>query len=204
MPVINALDDKDHPCQVLGDLLTLREKYGEQYKRKKLVMTWGYAKRQKSPGVLHSMLVAASLLGMDVRFAHPEGFELDEEYLAFARDAARQSGATLEFCNDLHEAAEGADAIYVKSYISLTMTKEEDARVREEIKDAWCLSEAHYTRANPGAIFMDCMPLIRGEQVTPENRRRSPLICDDQAKNRLPRAKGDPRVTDVSRPSERR
>src|SRR5204862_408162 len=66
VPVINALDDKDHPCQAMADILTLREKYGNAYKRKKLVVTWAYSVRQKSPGVPHSLMVAGSLLGMNV------------------------------------------------------------------------------------------------------------------------------------------
>ena len=185
VPVINALDDKDHPCQVMADILTLRESFGLDYKRKILVMTWGYASRQKSPGVLHSMLTAGSLLGMHVRIAHPKGFKLDDEYLAFAERAASCSGATIEFSNDLMEASEGADVIYVKSWKSLTMSSEQDLKVRSEIKDLWCVGKEHFFRANPGAYYMDCLPLIRGEQVTAEVADGPNSIIYDQAENRL-------------------
>lgn len=185
VPVINALDDKDHPCQVMADLLTLKEKFGEDYKKKKIVMAWGYTRRQKSLGVLHSMMTAGSLLGMDVRFAHPVGYELDEEYLSFAQNALRASGGSLEFSNDLREASEGADVIYVKNWKSLTMTKEEDERCRESIKEDWCVSGEHFERANPGAYYMDCMPFIRGEQVTAEVADGKQSIIYDQAENRL-------------------
>jgi ornithine carbamoyltransferase len=185
IPIINALDDKDHPCQVMADILTLREKFGEDYKKKKLVMTWGYSKRQKSPGVLHSMLTAGALLGMNVTFAHPKGYELDGEYLAFAEQEAKKSGATIEFVNDLNEACEGADVIYVKSWKALNMAKEDDEKLRYEIRNDWCISNEHFKHANPGAYYMDCMPFIRGEQVTAEVADGPNSIIYDEAENRL-------------------
>jgi ornithine carbamoyltransferase len=185
VPVVNALDDKDHPCQVMADLLTLREKFGEGFRRRKVVMAWGYSKRQKSLGVLHSMMTAGALLGMNLRFAHPPGFELDDEYVSFAREAVRASGGTLEFSNDLMEAAEGADAIYVKNWKSLKMSKDEEQSFKEGIRQDWCVTSEHYERANPGAIYMDCMPFIRGEQVTAEVADGPQSIIYDQAENRL-------------------
>lgn len=185
IPVINALDDKDHPCQVMADILTLRERFGEDYKKKKVVMAWGYSKRQKSLGVLHSMLTAASLLGMNIRFAHPNGYELDEEYLSFAEREMTKSGGTLEFSNDLMEAAEGADVIYVKNWKSLKLSKDEEDKFKYEIRDDWCVSSEHFKRANPEAYYMDCMPFIRGEQVTAEVADGTQSIIYDQAENRL-------------------
>lgn len=185
VPVINALDDKDHPCQVMADLLTLSEKFGPDYKRKKVVMAWGYSKRQKSLGVPHSLMTASALLGADLRVVHPKGFELGEEYLDFARRTARETGATLEFSNDLLEASEGADAIYVKNWKSLTMGREQEDIFKHEIRHDWCVTEEHFRRANPGACYMDCMPFIRGEQVTAEVADGPQSIIYDQAENRL-------------------
>lgn len=185
IPVINALDDKDHPCQVMADLLTLREKYGEHYQEKKIVMAWGYSKRQKSLGVLHSMMTAGSLLGMNLRFVYPKGFDLDEEYVSFARSALQSSNRSLEFSNDLMEASEGADIIYVKNWKSLSMSKEEEEKYKEGIKDQWCVSNQHFARANRGAYYMDCMPFIRGEQVTADVVDGPNSIVNEQAGNRL-------------------
>lgn len=185
IPVINALDDKEHPCQVMGDILTIKEKFGKNYKDKKLVFTWGYAKRQKSPGVPHSMMIAASILGMNVTFAYPEGFELDSEYTDFAREAMKKSGGTLEFSNDLKEASENADTIYVKSWKSLNMSAEEDMKLRNEIRKDWCVSDEHFKRANPGAVFMNCLPIIRGEQATSDVIDGKHSIIYDEAENRL-------------------
>lgn len=185
VPVINALDDKDHPCQVMADLLTLKERYGAAYKKKRVVMAWGYTKRQKSLGVLHSMMTAGSLLGMNLCFAHPKGYELDEEYLSFAEAEVKKSGGRIEFSNDLNEAAEGADVIYVKNWKSLKMNKDEDAKYRDSIRDQWYITEDHFRRANPGAYYMDCMPFTRGEQVSAEVADGAQSIIYDQAENRL-------------------
>jgi len=185
VPLINALDDKEHPCQVMADLLTLKEKYGPDYKQKRVVMSWGYSPRQKSLGVLHSMMVSGSVLGMNLVFAHPKGYELDEEYISFATNQLKESGGTLEFTNDLMEAAEGADVIYMKSWKSLKLDKDQEEIFKNEIRSDWCVSSEHFKRANPGAYYMDCMPFVRGEQVTAEVADGVNSIIYDQAENRL-------------------
>lgn len=185
VPVINALDDQEHPCQIMADLLTLREKLGEDFRRKRVVLTWAYAKRQKSPGVTHSMMVAAGLLGMNLAVAFPRGFEPDEEYTAFSREAARASGGTIDFVHDLDEAAAGADVIYAKSWKSLTSTTDEDRGLREKHRDTWRVSGSHFERANPGALFMDCMPLVRGDEATAEVVDGPQSVRYDEAENRL-------------------
>jgi len=185
IPVINALDDIGHPCQVMADILTLREKFGEQYRAKKIVMAWGYSKRQKSLGVLHSMMTAGSLLGMNVTFAYPKGYDLDQEYVSFARQALKASGGTLDLSNNLLEASEGADVIYVKNWKSLQMSNDDETSYKEGIKQDWCVTSEHFRRANPGAFYMDCMPFIRGEQVTAEVADGKQSIIYDQAENRL-------------------
>ncbi len=185
IPLINALDDKDHPCQVMGDILTMKEKFGEDYKKKKVVFTWGYSWRQKSPGVPHSMMVAGTLLGMNLVFAYPRGFDLDEEYVDFARKTVQDHGGTLEFSNDLKEASEGADVIYVKSWKAQYISSEEDQKIRNEQRSQWCVSEDHFKRANPGAYFMNCLPIIRNEQATAEIVDGEHSIIYDEAENRL-------------------
>jgi ornithine carbamoyltransferase len=185
VPIVNALDDKEHPCQVLADVLTIQEKLGSDFRRKKVVLSWAYAKRQKSPGVTHSMLVAAALLGMNLTVAFPPGFEPDEEYTAWAREAARASGATIEVSHQLDEAAQDADVIYAKSWKSLTSSTEQDRELRERHREGWRVSLRHFERAKPGALFMDCMPLIRGDEATAEVVDGSMSVRYDEAENRL-------------------
>jgi ornithine carbamoyltransferase len=184
-PIVNALDDKEHPCQVMADFLTLRERFGGAFREKKIVFTWAYAKRQKSPGVTHSMLVAAALLGARLTIAFPPGFEPDREYSDFACAAAQSSGARIEVAHDLDEAARGADVIYAKSWKSLGRTMEEDHELRERCREDWRVSQRHFDRANPGALFMDCMPLIRGDEATAEVVDGRQSIRYDEAENRL-------------------
>lgn len=185
VPIVNALDDEEHPCQVMADVLTMQEKLGDEFRKKKVVLAWAYAKRQKSPGVTHSMMMAASLLGMNLTVAFPPGFEPDEEYTSFAREAARSSGATIEVSHDLDEACEGADVIYAKSWKSLTSTTEQDRELREKHREAWRVSLRHFELARPGALFMDCMPLIRGDEATAEVVDGKMSVRYDEAENRL-------------------
>jgi ornithine carbamoyltransferase len=185
VPVVNALDDKEHPCQVMADVLTIREKLGDDFRARKVVLTWAYAKRQKSPGVTHSMMCAAGLLGMNLTVAFPPGFEPDEEYTAFARTAARASGGSVEFAHDLDAAADGAHVIYAKSWKSLAGSAEEDQQLREKHREAWRVSLRHFERAAAGALFMDCMPLIRGDEADAEVVDGGMSVRYDEAENRL-------------------
>jgi ornithine carbamoyltransferase len=185
VPVVNALDDKDHPCQVLADILTLKEKLGDNFREKKVAFSWVYSERQKSPGVGHSMLTAASLLGMNMTVAHPEGLELDAEYVEHARNAMSRSGGSLTFTNNALEASEGADVIYVKDWKALGMSKEEDIALRNNVRADWTISGEHFKVANPGALFMNCLPIIRGQQATQEVIDRPDSILYDEAENRL-------------------
>ncbi len=185
IPIINALDDKEHPCQVLADLLTLKEKFGNDYKKKTITFTWVYSKRQKSLGVPHSLLCAAGLLGMNVRFVYPRNFDLDPEYVLFAKNKAKDSKGNIEFLNDLSEGIEGADCVYAKNWKSLVMDYEEEQAFKESIKNEWYISEEKMQLANKNAFYMDCMPFIRGEQVSEQVVDGNNSIIYDQAENRL-------------------
>ncbi|MDW4525517.1 hypothetical protein R3398_03915 [Rossellomorea marisflavi] len=185
LPVINALDDKDHPCQIMADVLTLKEKYGQQYKKKKVLFTWGYAERKKSPGCTHSMLTAASLLGMDLRIAHPEGYELDDQYLSFAKQAAQKSGANIEFSNNLDEAIEDVDVVYAKAWGSLSLPGYEEQQYKSEIRDQWLVNHERFARANQDAYFINPLPIIRGDEAIKEIIDGPRSLMYDTAENRL-------------------
>ncbi|NLR57665.1 ornithine carbamoyltransferase [Chitinophaga polysaccharea] len=184
-PVINALDDKDHPCQVMSDVLTIKEQLGPDFRKKKVLLTWGFAQRQKSPGVTHSMMSAAALLGMNLEVAFPEGFEPDEAYINFAKKQAALSGGRLSFSHNMMAAAEGADVIYVKSWKALNLSDEDELAIKNSVRADWCLSSRHFEAASQHAVYMDCLPSIRGEEVTAEVKDGPRSIIFDEAGNRL-------------------
>jgi ornithine carbamoyltransferase len=185
VPVINGLDDKEHPCQVMADLMTFIEKLGTDWKKKKIVMSWAYSQRSKSPGVPQGMVVAAGLLGMDLTLCYPEKYELDDQYMAFAKKAYETSGGKLEIQKDIYQACKGADIIYAKSWGSLSLTKEQDSTYREQFKKDWCISNSHFSLANKAACFMHPLPADRGEEVMNEIIDGPMSIVYDQGENRL-------------------
>ena len=184
VPVINALTDVEHPCQVIADVLTVRETFGDDWRARKVVLTWAWAKRQKSRGVTHSWLAAAALLGMDLTVAAPAGYEPDADYLDFARRAASVSGGRLRFSDDLDAACAGADVIYAKSWMSTRGGRDDDERLRAGLRH-WRVGRRHFERANDGAVFMDCMPLIRGDEADADVVDGPMSIRYQEAENRL-------------------
>jgi len=185
IPVFNALDDKEHPFQIMADIMTMIEKLGPNWREKKVVMSWAYSERVKSAGVPQTMAVAASLLGMNLTFAYPKKYDVDPEYMAFANKAAEQSGAKINVVNDVFEASKDADVIYAKSWGSFLMKPEEDQEYRKQFKDDWCISKKHFDLANKQAIFMHCLPADRNFEVTDEIIDGPMSVVYDEAENRL-------------------
>lgn len=185
MPIINALDDKEHPCQVMADIMTMREKFGNTIGDRKIVLTWGYSKRNRPAGVPQAMVAATSLLGLNLTIAYPEGYELDPAYIDFARRANEVSGGSLEIVHDIYDAAKGADVIYVKNWGSRTIPLEEDLATRGKYANDWCLSERHYAKASRQAYFMHPLPAERNQEVTDEIIDGPRSIVYDEAENRL-------------------
>jgi len=185
VPVINGLDDKEHPCQVMADFMTFMEKLGSDWKRKKIVMSWAYSPRSKSPGVPQAMLIAASLLGMDLTLCYPEKYELDGNYMDFAKKAYETSGGKLEIQNDIYQACKDANIIYAKSWGSLILPKDQDAKNREQYKKDWCIGKRHFELAAKGAFYMHPLPADRDEEVANEVIDGPMSVVYDQGENRL-------------------
>ena len=185
IPVFNALDDKEHPFQIMADLMTMIEKLGPNWREKKIVMSWAYSERVKSAGVPQTMAIAASLLGMNLTLAYPKKYDVDLDYMAFANKAAEQSGAKINVVNDVFEASKGADVIYAKSWGSFLMKPEEDQEYRKQFKNDWRISKKHFDLANKQAIFMHCLPADRNFEVTDEIIDGPMSVVYDEAENRL-------------------
>ena len=183
IPLINADDDMDHPCQVMADVLTLQEKH-EHLTEKKIVMSWAYSERLKTAAVPQSMTVAAGLLGLNLTLAYPEGYDIDPAYLDFAKKAADKTGGSIEVVRDINEAANRADVIYAKSWRSMTMTEQEDKVHRLKFKD-WKVTEEVLSKGKRGAQYMHCAPIDRNQEVTDEVVDGPRSLVFDQAENRL-------------------
>jgi ornithine carbamoyltransferase len=186
IPVINMLDDKEHPCQIMADVMTMREKFGEDYKRKKVVMGWAWDDRAKSAGVPQTMVVAGGILGMNIVLAYPDEagcYDIDPEYLEFAQKAAKESGGSVTIEHDIWKASEGADVIYCKSW---ARKPEVHAEKGPKYAKDWCISHKHFKVANPRAVYMHCLPAKRGKEVTDELIDDPKIsIVNDEAENRL-------------------
>lgn len=187
IPVINALDDKEHPCQIMADVMTMMEKFGrEDYKKKKVVMSWAYDDRAKSAGVPQTMIAAAGILGMEVVLAYPDEpglYDVDPDYTKFAMAAAEESGAKITIEHDIWKALKGADVIYAKSW---ARDPGRHADVMQKYASDWCISHEHMKTMNKNAVYMHCLPAKRGKEVTNElidDPKYS--IVNDEAENRI-------------------
>ncbi len=176
VPVINGLTDNHHPCQVLADLFTLREK------RARLS---GAVVAYVGDGnnVANSLLEGAARTGIHLRVASPPGFEPDAAVRRAAEAAAAETGATITVGHDPVAAVEGADAIYTDTWIS--MHQEGEAARRREVFQPYRVDARLVARARPGAFVMHCLPAHRGEEVTGEVLDGPQSIVFDQAENRL-------------------
>jgi ornithine carbamoyltransferase len=173
--VINALSDEEHPCQALADLQTLSELWGNLKGRTVAFVGDGN-------NVATSMVHASVMMGMSVRVACPNGYELPNEVvLASARVAA--DGAELVQFSDPKKAVDGVDAIYTDVWTS--MGQEVEYAERTKIFARFQINESLMGRAKPNAVFMHCLPAHRGEEVTDEVIESPASVVFDQAENRL-------------------
>jgi ornithine carbamoyltransferase len=184
IPVINGIDDMEHPTQVMADLMTLREKYGHDYHKKKVTISWVYDPKSIPPGIPHSLLAAGGKLGMNLTFVHPKGYELDPYYLDESRRMIEQTGGSIEILQNMDEAVQDADVIYAKGWKAVGKTTEEDSQMRASLKH-WRIEKKHFDRAASGAIFMHAMPIEREVEVTSEVIDSPRSVIYDQAENRL-------------------
>jgi ornithine carbamoyltransferase len=155
VPVINGLSDLLHPCQLLADLLTLRDEFGVDLGA--LRVSW----IGDGNNMANSWLNAAALLGFELRLACPEGYDPDEAILARAMSSTR-----ILLTRDPVEAADGAHAVTTDVWAS--MGQEEESAAREVAFRGFQVDAALMGRARPDAIFLHCLPAHRGEEVTAE------------------------------------
>jgi ornithine carbamoyltransferase len=176
VPVINGLDDKEHPCQIATDLFTAQEHRG-QLKGKKLAYIGD------GNNVCNSLLLGCAILGIHMAAGVPEGYEPDPHLLAAARRIGKETDAVLEVVRDPFEAVTDADVVYTDVWVSMGMEKEREER--ERLFRAYQVNEKLVSAAKPDAVVMHCLPAHRGLEITDEVMDGSRSIVFDQAENRL-------------------
>jgi len=176
VPVINALSDRFHPCQALGDMLTIEEKFGSLQSVK--VAYVGDANN-----VARSLAIACAKLGVDYVIASPPGYQFDEGFMALIRDLAAGSGAAFAATDSPVDAVSGAHVLYTDTWVS--MGQEGEAEARRKAFEGFRVDEALVERAADGAIVMHCLPAYRGQEITDEVMEGPHCVVFDQAENRL-------------------
>ena len=176
VPVINGLSDLTHPCQILADLFTLKEKVGRLRGLKVAYIGDGN-------NVAHSWLYGAAKTGIDLSIARPRGYGPDEKVLSKALKEAKTSGARLEVLDDPAQAAKGADVLYTDVWAS--MGQEEEHSKRIEAFKGFQVNQEMVSIAKKEVLVMHCLPAHRGEEITDEVLDGPHSIVLDQAENRL-------------------
>ena len=176
-PVVNALTDGFHPCQVLADLLTIREHLGSV--RGKTIAYVGDA----ANNMANSYLLGCATAGMHVRIAGPDGFEPDPGIVSDAAAIAERTGGSVQVLHDPTQAATGVDVLATDTWTS--MNQEGDGLDRLTPFWPYQINKALVELAAPGAIVLHCLPAHRGEEITDEVMDGSHSVVFDQAENRL-------------------
>lgn len=177
VPVVNLLSDRAHPCQVLADLLTLRQRWGSLEGRN---LAWV----GDGNNVARSLVIGCALAGMEIRLACPPGHELDDASL----DGARALGGSVLVGRDPQEAVDGADAVYTDVWVS--MGQEAETAQREDAFAGYQVNAQLMARTAPGAVFLHCLPAHRGLEVSADVIDGSASAVFDQAENRMHAVRG--------------
>lgn len=176
VPVISGLTDLEHPCQALADMLTIKEHLGD-WKGKKICFVGD------GNNVSNSLLLIAPLLGMDMSLACPKGYEPDENIVKTAQEYAEENDTQITITEDIGIALENVDVVYTDVWVS--MGDEAEAKQREIDFAPFQVNSDLMSLANDEAIFMHCLPAIRGQEVTADVIDGPQSVVFDEAENRM-------------------
>jgi ornithine carbamoyltransferase len=177
VPVVNALTDLFHPCQVLADLLTVRERHGRL-----AGLTFAYL-GDGSNNMAHSYLLGGANAGLHVRIGTPEGYPPDPDVVGRAQELAGETGGSVTVTSDPVAAADGADVLATDTWVS--MGQEEQAQDRAHPFEPFALDGRALGRAAPGAIVLHCLPAYRGREISADVLEGPASAVWDEAENRL-------------------
>jgi len=186
-PVLNMQCDIDHPFQILADLMTIREIFGNDLRGRKIAVSWAYAPSYAKPlSVPQGLITLMPRFGLDVTLAHPPEYGLMDLPLKQAEENARKYGTKFEVVHDIDAAVEGADIVYAKSWgiESLFDHPEEALAISKRYRD-WICNERRMGMAGREAVYMHCLPADRGNEVTDAVIDGPQSVVYQEAENRL-------------------
>ena len=172
VPVVNGLSDREHPCQILGDLLTLKERFG---RTDGLSVAW----IGDGNNVCNSLILASAMAGLSLTVASPSRYRPAPEIV----ETARNAGAKVRVIGDPRDAARDADALYTDVWVS--MGEEEEREERLGAFRGYTIDAGLLSLASPDAVVLHCLPAHRGEEITDEVLEGPQSIVWEQAENRL-------------------
>ena len=176
VPVINGLDDLEHPCQCAADLMTVMEKKGKLAGLQMVYVGDGN-------NVCNSLLLGCALVGMNMRAATPKDFRPNADILAKAQEIAKGKKCTIEVLSNPFQAVEGADVVYTDTWVSMGQEKEKEER--EKLFLPYQVNEKLTEKANKDWIFLHCLPAHRGLEVSAEVIDGPHSVVFDEAENRM-------------------
>ncbi len=174
-PVINALTDYAHPCQVLADFQTIYEIFGRLEGLKMAYIGDGN-------NMANTLLIGCAMMGLDISIASPEGYEPNGKAVAEALRFARETGSKVEILNDPKEAAKGANILYTDVWVSMGQEGEKD---KVNVFQGFTIDNELLKVADIKAIVMHCLPAHKGEEITEEIFEKFADVIFEQAENRL-------------------
>ena len=177
VPVINSLSDEFHPCQLLADLMTIREKIGDP--AGKVLAYLGDA----SNNMCHSYMLAGVTAGMKVRVAGPVGYQPNQKVFRRAEEIALQTGGSIDIYTDPKLALVDCDVVATDTWISMGQEAEKEQRVKEFA--GFTVDSELMSIAKPEAIVLHCLPAYRGYEISAEVLDGPQSVVWDQAENRL-------------------
>jgi ornithine carbamoyltransferase len=177
VPVVNALTDMFHPCQVLADLQTVKEHKGDL---PGLTVTY---LGDGANNMAHSYLLGGALAGMHVRIGSPEGYDPDPTIVARAEQVAAQTGGSVAHVRDPKSAVEGADVLATDTWVSMGQEGEYESRVAPFLP--YAVDDAALSLADDDAIVLHCLPAYRGKEISASVIDGPQSVVWDEAENRL-------------------
>jgi len=176
VPVINALTDSSHPCQIMADLLSAKEQFGELKGLKLAYVGDGN-------NVTNSLLIGCAIFGMDISVGCPKGYEPSKEYLQKACEIAKKSGSKIEITDHPQDAVKGANIVYTDVWAS--MGQESEYELRKKIFNEYKVDKKLMSHTASDSIILHCLPAHKDLEITEEVFEEHSAVIFNQAENRL-------------------